>query len=48
MVGDSLPVDIAGAQEAGWDTVYFNPGKIPHEENPTHEVASLDLLKNIL
>jgi putative hydrolase of the HAD superfamily len=48
MVGDSLAVDIVGAQEAGWDTVYFNPGKIPHEGNPTHEIVSLDLLRNIL
>ena len=48
MIGDSLPVDIIGAQEAGWDTIYFNPGKIAHSEKPTYEVASLDALLHLL
>jgi putative hydrolase of the HAD superfamily len=48
MIGDGLIVDIVGAQEAGWDAVYFNPAKIPHEEKPTYEIESLDQLKEIL
>jgi putative hydrolase of the HAD superfamily len=48
MIGDSLPVDIIGAQEAGWDTIYFNPGRIPHSDKPTHEIVSLDELVGIL
>jgi putative hydrolase of the HAD superfamily len=48
MVGDGLVVDILGAIEAGWDAVYFNPGKIPHSETPTYEISSLDALLEIL
>lgn len=48
MVGDTLLVDITGAQEAGWDTIYFNPARMPHDHNPTHEIISLDSLRNIL
>jgi putative hydrolase of the HAD superfamily len=48
MVGDSLAVDIVGAQQANWDTVYFNPLQVEHKENPTYEIKSLDVLKNIL
>ena len=48
MVGDTLAVDIIGAQDAGWDTIYFNPGRLPHNEMPTHEVVSLDKLLKIL
>ncbi len=48
MIGDGLVVDILGAQEAGWDAIYFNPGKIPHEEKPTYEISSLDELNDIL
>ncbi|MCX6291086.1 MAG: HAD-IA family hydrolase, partial [Bacteroidetes bacterium] len=48
MIGDGLEVDIIGARNAGWDTVYFNPAKIPHSENVTYEIASLEELKNIL
>jgi putative hydrolase of the HAD superfamily len=48
MIGDSLPVDIIGAQEAGWDTIYFNPARLPHNENPTFEIASLDLLMKLI
>jgi putative hydrolase of the HAD superfamily len=48
MIGDGLIVDILGAQEAGWDTVYFNPAKVPHSEKPTYEISSLDKLVEIL
>ncbi len=48
MVGDGLVVDILGAIEAGWDAIYFNPGKVPHNENPTFEISSLDTLLEIL
>lgn len=48
MIGDGLVVDILGAKDAGWDTVYFNPAKIPHNEKPTFEITSLDTLRQIL
>ncbi len=48
MIGDGLVVDILGAKDAGWDTVYFNPAGIPHGENPTYEISSLDALIQIL
>lgn len=48
MIGDGLLVDIIGARDAGWDTVYFNPEKIPHTENPTYEISSLDSLIKLL
>jgi len=48
MVGDGLEVDVIGARNAGWDAVYFNPNKIPHNEKITYEIVSLDELKNFL
>lgn len=48
MIGDGLEVDILGAAEAGWDTVYFNPNKDAHNERPTYEIQSLDEMKNFL
>lgn len=48
MIGDGLEVDVVGARNAGWDTVYFNPHKIQHEENTTFEIESLDELMRIL
>jgi putative hydrolase of the HAD superfamily len=48
MVGDGLEVDILGAQNAGWDSVYFNPDKTEHHETVTYEIVSLDELKNFL
>lgn len=48
MIGDGLEVDILGAQKAGWDAVYFNPGKIPHTESVTKEIQSLDELRYFL
>lgn len=48
MIGDGLEIDVAGAREAGWDTVYFNPENIPHEANVTYEIKSLHELLQFL
>jgi putative hydrolase of the HAD superfamily len=48
MIGDGLEVDVLGAQNAGWDAVYFNPKKIPHTEVITHEIEKLGELMSIL
>lgn len=48
MIGDALEVDVIGALNAGWDTVYYNPAKLEHNEKPTHEIACLSELKEIL
>lgn len=41
MIGDALEIDVLGAMGAGWDAVYFNPLKHPHEASPTYEIAHL-------
>ena len=48
MIGDHLEIDCVGARQTGIDSVYFNPGKIAHDENITFEIASLEELKEIL
>jgi len=48
MIGDGLEVDVIGARNAGWDTVYFNPGRKAHLESVTFEIAELTELKKIL
>lgn len=48
MIGDGLEVDILGAANVGWDTVYFNPDKKEHNESVTHEIISLIELMQIL
>lgn len=48
MVGDGLEVDIAGARNAGWDTVFFNPLKLEHQQEVTYEIRSLEELKSFL
>lgn len=48
MIGDALDIDVLGAANAGWDQVYYNPGKVPHSSKPTFEVAGLDELIGIL
>ncbi|MCX8489650.1 MAG: YjjG family noncanonical pyrimidine nucleotidase [Cyclobacteriaceae bacterium] len=48
MIGDNLATDIRGAKNASIDTIYFNPEKIAHEEQLTHDIESLIELKNIL
>jgi putative hydrolase of the HAD superfamily len=48
MVGDTLEVDILGALNAGWDTVYFNPA-VPHTPKikPTYVIQNLGELMKI-
>jgi putative hydrolase of the HAD superfamily len=48
MIGDSLEADILGAKESGIAQVFFNPEKIKHDVNVTHEIGSLKELKSIL
>lgn len=48
MIGDSLEADIMGAKSSGIAQVFFNPEKILHEVDVTHEIYSLKELKNIL
>jgi len=48
MVGDNLEIDCIGARQTGIDQVFFNPGKEPHNEKITYEIASLEELMNFL
>ncbi len=48
MIGDALDIDILGAERAGMDSVYYNPRKLPHESNPTYEIAQLSELMQLL
>ncbi|NCX95002.1 MAG: noncanonical pyrimidine nucleotidase, YjjG family [Chitinophagia bacterium] len=48
MIGDAIDIDIAGALNAGWDAIYFNPHKQLHDKKPTHEINSLLELTQIL
>jgi len=48
MIGDNLLTDIAGARNAGVDTVFYNPYKLQHEDAVTYEIESLHQLINIL
>ncbi len=48
MIGDNLLTDIAGARNASVDTVYFNPKRVPHSEEVTHEIATLKELLHFL
>ncbi len=48
MIGDALDIDVLGASGAGWDQVYFNPGKATHNRKPTYEVQGLNELLYIL
>jgi FMN phosphatase YigB (HAD superfamily) len=47
MIGDAVEVDILGAINAGWDTVYYNPNNLPHNRTPTYEIKSLEELLKI-
>jgi putative hydrolase of the HAD superfamily len=49
MIGDTLDADILGANNAGMDTVYFNP-QVPADGDirPTYVIASLGELKRLL
>ncbi len=48
MIGDNLLADIAGAQNAGMDHVFYNHGQMPHSYTPTYEIHSLHELTGIL
>ena len=48
MIGDDLEVDIFGARQFGIDQVFLNRDNVVHNEAITHEIQSLDELKNIL
>jgi len=47
MIGDAIDIDILGAINAGWDTVYYNPGKVTHARKPTYEINHLEELIKI-
>jgi len=48
MVGDNLLTDIAGAQKASIDTVFFNPDKLTHQHEVNLEIHNLHELCNHL
>lgn len=48
MIGDALEIDIAGAMNAEWDTIFFNPENLEHQRKPTFEINSLERLLQIL
>jgi putative hydrolase of the HAD superfamily len=48
MVGDSLEADILGSKNSGMPQVFFNPEKIDHNVEVTHEIHSLKELQDIL
>ncbi len=48
MIGDNLLTDMGGAKNAMVDTIYFNPEKVKHETELTHEISSLLELKKLL
>ena len=48
MIGDALEIDILGARLAGWDQIYYNPARIPHNQQPTYEIFHMEELLGIL
>jgi len=48
MIGDDLEVDVAGAKGIGMDTLFFNPDRAEHNDNPDHEVHSWNEVMKIL
>ena len=48
MVGDNLLNDVAGAQNAYIDAVFFNPDKIVHNEEVRYEISNLNELRELL
>ena len=50
MIGDSLSADIQGGQNAGIDTVWYNPQHLENtiQLHPTYEVHSYKDLLNCL
>ena len=48
MIGDAIDIDILGAINAGWDSVYYNPNHLAHNRKPTYEIKHLQELTSIL
>jgi putative hydrolase of the HAD superfamily len=48
MIGDNLDTDIAGAQAAKIDCIFFNPQGTTHSTAINHEICCLSELKGIL
>lgn len=48
MIGDNLNTDIKGARGYDIDQVFFNPERVRHDEDVTHEITHLAQLENIL
>ena len=48
MIGDNLQTDMAGAIDAGIDTIFYNPAQTPHQSRVTHEITTLQELMLIL
>ena len=48
MIGDNLQTDIIGARDMGLDTILFNRWDVPPSEIPTHTVAALREIMQIL
>ncbi len=48
MIGDNLQTDILGARDAGFDTILFNRWNLDPTDIPTHTVASLREIMEIL
>ncbi len=48
MIGDSLMADIAGANNAGLDTIFYNPAKAVHQHKITFEISCLSQIKDLL
>ncbi len=48
MIGDNLQADVLGAKNAGWQHIFFNPKRKKHQEELTHEIFSLEELRQIL
>ncbi len=48
MIGDNLLTDMGGAKNAFIDAIYFNPEKVMHDSQITHEIHSLAELKQLL
>ncbi len=47
MIGDAVDIDIMGAINAGWDSAYYNPQRLPHAFKPTYEVTHLEELTKV-
>lgn len=48
MIGDNLQTDIQGARDFGMDQVFFNPHRMGHTEDVTHEITRLSELIPLL